>query len=62
MNGGNYGDIRQMNARARLLELLVPGLFTLILMGCLAHMVFCALQAQCMPEKSFQYAISAFAL
>lgn len=62
MNGGNQNHSRQLAIQSRLLEILVPGLFTLILMACLAHMVCCALQAQCVPEKGFQYAISAFAL
>lgn len=44
------------------MAVLLPGLFTLILVACLAHMAYCALQGQCMPEKGFEYAISAFAL
>lgn len=45
-----------------ILELLIPGLFILILLGCLAHMGYCALQAQKQPVDGFQYAISAFAI
>jgi hypothetical protein len=44
------------------LELLLPGLFTIILLSCLAHLGYCALQSQLEPIARFQYAISAFAL
>lgn len=45
-----------------IMELLIPGLFILILLGCLVHMGYCALQAQKQPVDGFQYAISAFAI
>jgi len=45
-----------------LVELLLPGLFTIILLSCLAHLGYCAMQAQLEPMARFQYAISAFAI
>lgn len=62
MNGGNQDCCGQGVSGARVMAVLLPGLFTLILVACLAHMAYCALQGQCMPEKGFEYAISAFAL
>ena len=43
-----------------LIELLLPGLFTIILLSCLAHLGYCALQSQLQSATSFKYAISAF--
>jgi len=62
MNGGNQTNLRKASVNARVFELFVPGLFTLILLACLAHMAYCAFQAQCGLTGGFQYAISAFAL
>lgn len=62
MNGGNQTSTQNVSVGARVVELLIPGLFTLILMACLAHMACCALQAQFLSTGGFEYAISAFAL
>ncbi len=43
-------------------ELLLPGLFSLVLIACLVQLACYALQAQAQPVSTFQYAISAFAL
>ncbi len=43
-----------------LIELVCPGVFTIILLGCMAHLWVCIAQAQ--PHSaSTEYAISAFA-
>lgn len=44
------------------LELLLPGLFSLILITCLVHLACVALKAPLQPVNTFQYAISAFTL
>jgi hypothetical protein len=46
---------------AWLVEWVLPALFTLILLGCLAHLGYCALQGHLVPATGFRYAISAFA-
>ncbi len=45
-----------------LLEMLLPGVFIIVLLGCIIHLGYCALQAQQQPMAGFHYAISAFAL
>jgi len=45
-----------------LLEMLLPGVFIIVLLGCLIHLGYCALQAEKQPMAGFHYAISAFAL
>jgi hypothetical protein len=45
-----------------LLELWLPGLFSLVMLACLTHMIYCAFQALAQPVSSFRYAIAAFAL
>jgi hypothetical protein len=42
-------------------EWVLPGLFAMILLGCLAHLGYCALQGAILPSSGFHYAISAFA-
>lgn len=44
-----------------LVEWVLPGLFALVLLGCLAHLGYFALQGSLLPTAGFQYAISAFA-
>lgn len=43
-----------------LLEWVLPGLFILILLGCMLHMGFYAVQGSLLPATGFQYATSAF--
>lgn len=62
MTGGTETSAQTATLRRWMLELLLPGLFTLILGACLVHMACCALQAQWQPVAGFHYAISAFAL
>ena len=44
-----------------LIEWVLPGLFVLILLGCLAHLGYSALHGSLLPTAGFKYAISAFA-
>jgi len=44
-----------------LVEWVLPGLFVLILLGCLAHLGYCAIHGAWLPTAGFQYATSAFA-
>jgi hypothetical protein len=44
-----------------IVELVLPGVFTLILMICLAHLAYSAFQAQMHQVRTVDYAISAFA-
>lgn len=62
MTGKTNSEVQGSGNTEWILELLVPGLFILILLGCLLHMGYCALQAQKQPVAGFQYAISAFAI
>lgn len=43
-------------------ELLIPGLFSLILIGCLWQLASYAMRGQAQPVVSFHYAVPAFAL
>jgi hypothetical protein len=43
-------------------ELVLPGVFSLVLIGCLFQLACYAWQARSQPVNNFQYAISAFAL
>lgn len=62
MDGRDKIVAQQGIVRHWVLELLLPGLFSFVLLACLAHMACCALQSHCGPVVGFQYAISAFAL
>ncbi len=62
MTGGINTTSQQGSEKNWVMELLVPGLFSLILIACLVHMATCALQGQGQPVAGFEYAISAFAL
>ncbi len=42
------------------IEVLLPGVFTLVLLGCLVHLGYSAAQAQARYASGTQYAISAF--
>lgn len=47
---------------AWIVDILLPSLFTLLLLGCLIQLGYCAFKAQQQPAVRFQYAISAFAI
>ena len=51
---------RLVKCRSILLEWVLPGLFALILLACLTHLGYCALQGLLMPDGGVNYAISAF--
>lgn len=44
-----------------MVELILPGMFTVILLGCLAHLGFCVMQEYAQARQTTDYAISAFA-
>jgi hypothetical protein len=52
----------QANVYFWLLELWLPGLFSLVMLACLTHMAYCAFQTLYHPVSSFRYATAAFAL
>jgi hypothetical protein len=47
--------------REWLVEWVIPGLFVLILLACLSHLVYSALQGSVLPTSGLHYATSAFA-
>jgi hypothetical protein len=53
---------RDAGQMAWIVDVLLPALFTLLLLGCLIQLSYCAFKAQQHPMVRFQYAISAFAL
>lgn len=63
MNSGSKRRLPQPEvAEHWVWELLIPGLFSLVLITCLVQLACYALHAQAEPVSTFQYAISAFAL
>lgn len=58
MQEGLEGE--QASSESWVVDVLLPSLFTMLLMGCLIHLGYCALRSQLEPVVRFHYAISAF--
>lgn len=55
------GSSQQSDVRQTwVVDVLLPSLFTMLLLGCLIHLGYCALKSQLEPVVRFHYAISAF--